>query len=574
MFTARAGLAITSGGTVTGALAETSGAGALLSISGATGLNVSTIRSSGTATLASSLGAIQVASLRSTGAVAATARMIMIGGTGPLDFSTLSATAGDATVSVGTGTLIVRNAGATGTLSLTTGNGALTLQGGQAAAITVNSGSTATLNGTVTATNSLSVTSRGATTVNGIASGRTVRITSGDIGIGTEARVGTSGTTTLVELINGDGSSRTFVGGEATTQGYSLSASEMLRLFGNDITIRAPRAATQGGSALGSTRPADVVIGTFTLAGGGANTGNLGPNGTLQIVTPGAVLVNGAANLTGMTDANGFGISAGESIAVILGQGSIRLSGASSLGGTLSLNAPDVIVATSAAIADVTAAADLKTIDDRLAQNDGIVLDDGAIAAGGIRFSIVNGVYVQNSGRSDRVNDRRGFTAGTGGVDISTDTEAGDSRIVINGQLPDATGALQTGRDAIGLVLINGAAAGSSGDGSAFATGSTINGCDILNANTCLPDLTGIPPFQDNPLLTDSDEDDPATGEDTIAVTVVVDIRDVERFTSEPIVDEPVTGSGNDDLWSPPEPAAPECSAEAVQAGTCTPQGS
>lgn len=541
---------LSTGGTLTGRLIETTASGSVIN---ATGLSVAldTIRAVGDVRLSATGGALTVTSLASTGQVSANGRSVTIGGSTNLDFSALNASAGDASVTMASGALRVRSANVSGALNLTTSSGSMVVDGASAGSINFNVGTNLSLVGPITATGDMLIRAGGNVGINGAAVGRTIRITSGNISIGSSGRIGSGGITTLVDLTNGDSGSRTFIGGEDSSSGYSLSATELLRIFGGNIAIHAPRAQTQGGGSLGSSRPPDVVIGAFTLNGGATTTGNLGASGTFSIDTPGTARVIGSVQFNGMTSSNRFSLSASEAIEVILGQGSIRLANGTNRAGILSLESDDIVVATASAITDIAAATTIDAIDARLARNDGVTSDEGALSAAEIHLSVLDGLYIQNSGTGENFSDRRGFTADR----VLISTESGSNRIVINGRVADDTGLLRTGLDAIELISINGSPANShTANGGGFDPGSTINGCLIVQAASCSVGFI-LPPIQDvvNDLI--DDEDDTVTGSgDGLDAQVLINIRDVESLPNEPLVDDPVTGTGNDDLWTSPTP--------------------
>ncbi|MBB5685848.1 hypothetical protein [Sphingobium boeckii] len=418
-----------------------------------------------------------------------------------------------------------------------------------------------------TATNgALGITAEGTATFQGIASGASVSVVSGDIVIGTAGRIGTAGTTQFLELRNGDAGRRSYIGGASTTNGYSLSADEMTRLFSNDITVRAPSFSAQGQTSVGSTRPPDVIVGAFTLnAGTNANgaPGNLGTNGTLRIETPGKLRVNGAVSLTGLGTGARFEIAGDDALEVINGAGSIDMRGANNaLAGVLELSSDDIIVATQGAITDVGAATTTGAIDTRLALNDGLTSDDGVLRAGGIAVSVTGGFYVQNTGATStatgaaQYDSRRGFTVGAGGLSI--DTAGATSRIVINGrQVNPADGGFFTGLDFVSRVTINDQITGRTG----FDAASTINGCIITATGSCVSFQEELPiPTRDvveKPVNPDED------GFGNNLPTSIIELGDFENFGFEPLIDEPVTGAGNDDFWTP------DCEPDAN--GNCAP---
>ncbi|MEQ1688060.1 MAG: hypothetical protein ABL874_05760, partial [Sphingopyxis sp.] len=546
MLAANDGIDVTAGGAITGARARTLIGSAGIALNGVNGVNVTTVQSRGTSALTATNGAIQVGALTSAGLITANGRSIVIGGSGGLTFAALNATAGDASIIASSGDLTVQGGTVSATATLTTQGGAMSVQNLRGNRIALTSNTTARLLGTVTATTELVSTSTRTTTVDGIATGGTVRMTSGDIVIGSEGRIGTAGTTSLVELVNGDSSARTYIGGADQANAYSLSAAEMLRIFGTNVTIRAPRVSAVTTLALGSSSPPDVIIGAFTFNGAMASAGNLGAGGTLSIITPGSARVVGAAELANMTSGNGFSIRADQAIEVILGQGSIRLSGAEAngLGGILTLDSEDIAVATPSAISDIASASDIAAINTRLGRNDGITSQDGALAAATLNLDASNGLYIQNSGASDRNSDRRGFSTNT----LNIETEGTSTRIVINGQVANAAGLFQTGVDAIRPTMINGVPAAAGG---AFAQGSTINGCQIANPAGCNASFD----FDPRDIIHSSFS---STRRDRRHVRsrillglgrMAIHIRDVDQVTDQPLLDEPITGSGNDDLW-------------------------
>ncbi len=544
------------------------GTGGALALDGNLGIVAETVISGGTTTLAADAGAVSLGSLASTGPIAITADSIQINGlSGTAVFSTIETDLGDASIFGGNNVSVT--AGSVAGRALIRSDGSLSVTQLAGNEIELGAETTMTL-GNVTATTALGAQARGLLTVNGAVVGRSMIIASGDIAIGSAGRLGTPGTTQALEVRNIDDDSVTYIGGTGTRDGYHIDQTEMTRLFAGNITILAPDlgnnnggfvAAAPGGppiATVGSSTPPAVVIDDFTLTAGGP-TSNLGASGSLTIATQGKARVIGDAALTGMTDANSFRISAGEAIEVILGEGTIRLTGGSSTSGTstpggmLFLDSEDVIVATAAAIADVAAAPDIDTIDDRLSQNDGILVDDGALFAGGIDVSVEGGFYVQNSGEGSRFAQRRGLTFGPLG--LSVNVAGADSRIVINGVHLGPSGQV-TGLDAIPLLSIDGFVIGSgplAGSGLAFDSGSTMNGCLIVSSTTCaFLEFESSFPVQD---VINKEDDEEGDGDDADGMSLpipLITMRDLDPLTGEPLLDDPVTGAGNDDLWTPP----------------------
>jgi len=112
---------------------------------------------------------------------------------------------------------------------------------------------------------------------------------------------------------------------------------------------------------------------------------------------------------------------------------------------------------------------------------------------------------------------------------------------------------------------------------STFDTDSTINGCLIIDVGACLPVIVDpIDPIDLEP-PTDPSRDVIEEGldpEDTTEASGPIQSGLLEfspdfEFGTEPLIDEPVTGAGNEDLWVDPDcpPGAnPEvCAAEPAE---------
>lgn len=520
---------------ITGNSATSGGA---MNLTATTGLAVDTIVSGSTTRLTTTSGALTTGSLTSAGAVTAAGDSVAITGNGPLRFAALTADVGGASVSTD-GAMIVDTATVAGAANLTSTGGALTVTQMTAGSAALQAAGDVTT-GTVTSAGALTLASGGTAAVTGTTSGQTISVTSRDVLIGDTGQLGIGGTTQTLSLTNNAGGAPTFIGGTTTSgPGYHLSAGEMAKLFANDIAISAPPA----GSASGGP---DMIIGAFTMRGGAAASGgNLGSNGNLTITSAGRIEVTGDVAMSDMGDGNALRIIGGTSIAVIAGEGSIALTGSGTTrGGTLGMSAETVYVASRDAIADVEDATSIDAIETRLAENDGFVSDTGALSAGGISVGVDGGLFIQNSGDGTDFAQRRGFTVGAGGFAI--DTASASDRIVINGRFLNADGRFTTGLDAIGRLSVNGVVGGLTG----FDPLSMMNGCVIVNPSSCRAlsvDEPSFPPVQDV-------IDGPVEGGDGFsAFGQLVTMRDADAMAGEPLIDDPVTGTGNDDLWAGPE---------------------
>lgn len=519
-----------------------------VTLTGATGVAVNQANVLGTTSLDSSDGNIQLGSLVAAGLIDANANAIRIEGGGNMHFATLTADVGDAYVRGG-GDFSVATANVAGTADLRTQGEAMTIGNLTAAnAIIENAGGFLNLD-TVAVAGNLAASARASLGISGVITGQSISLASAGIDIAATARVGTAGVTQALSVENNDPDNQTFVGGTAGPNGpngYHIDAAELTRLYGTQIEIFAPEVQAAGSVSVGSAASPDVVVDTFTITGGAANS-NLGANGALTIRTPGKMRVIGNVQLTGLTDTNALNLAAGDALEVILGQGSVRLLGANNApGGQLNMASDDIIVATAAAITAVGSATTIDAINARLGENDGVILDEGALFARGIRADVVGGFYVQNSGAGTDFAQRRGLTFGAGGLDIQTE---GASRIAINGVQLGANGPV-TGIDAIPLLTIGGAAPAVG----SYDRRSTFNGCFIATPTACTTvtfDFENNFPVQD--IIDEEVDDDDGVGEGNNFPQALITMRDIDPMTGEPLLDDPVTGAGNDDLWTPPQ---------------------
>jgi hypothetical protein len=469
-------------------------------------------------------------------------------------------TGGNLTINGGLGiTVPTINAG--GNVDLTASNGAVLVSDDLSASGLVNAtGTTVSLRslgslslGTANATTGdLDVNASGTLSIGQLAMGSAIRLNSSDIVINPQAQIGALGRTTNVTLTNG-GNRQTTVGGSGGTTGYGISNAELQRVFANDIFIIAPRVTEQTGAAQGSaalnSRAPDVILDTLTLTAAngqsGATAGNIGTSGRLRIETPGKLRTIGAVTLNGVGSGNRFEIQATEALELTPATGSITLQNGSALAGTLSLTSQDVIAASASAISDVASAPTVKAITDRLKINDGAVNDEGVFRANAIVVNVSNGFYVQNTGTSGSNSrdfaSRRGLTVGSGGLTISTASPT--TRIVINGRQLLADGTSSTGLKFIPLVSI-----GSTGQSSAlFDVDSTINGCVIINPALCQAGFQEIAIIRDT--INEIQDAEEAAGSDLLPIALVL-LKEAEESGYQPVIDDPVTGSGNDDLWA------------------------
>ena len=167
-------------------------------------------------------------------------------------------------------------------------------------------------------------------------------------------------------------------------------------------------------------------------------------------------------------------------------------------------------------------------------------LPHGYLQAGSIRLSGQDAILVQNSGASSAYADRAGFTANQ--IDITTGSAS--TMISINGVILQS-GSPVSGLNTAPLVTINAAPAAAGGQFNPF---STINGCMIgVDCRFVTRGGTNTPPSSDD--LTDPLNPPGGNLLGGILFGEVVQMGENPPLFSLPLVDEPITGIGNDDLW-------------------------
>jgi hypothetical protein len=542
-------IGITAGSTAN--LVEVSTAAGNVLVTATDGMLIDTLRSGGTTGLSSTDGGIVVNALDADGAISATAQTIQIIGQNSLNFTDLTATGGDASVRT-SGNLAVATATVAGLAGLRAGND-LSVDQLSAGNVDLEADQDMVLNNVTTA-GSLYAGALGTATINGTITGPNLIVASGDINIASTGRIGQLGTTTSVLVTNISTEDPTFIGGTGTRSGWHLDADEITRIYGNDITVRGERLEFSQGTSVGSSRSPDVFVDDFTINA----AQQIGANGTFLITTAGKMRVNGDVRFTSMTDSQNVNLFGRDSVEIIMGSGSIHLSGSSpdQLAGNLTIEADDIVIAATQAISDISTMTSTTAIDARLAQNDGITSDIGALAANRITLNhnLDDSVYIQNSGTGAAFEERRGITFGAGGLLING--PGNQDSLVINAVHRNASGGLVTGLDVIPLININAPSGSSTVTQTGFNAQSTINGCLIGNVASCTTsvsfDFESSFPVQDV-----IEEEIAADGEDSdgqsLPVSPLITMRDLDPLSGEPLLDDPVTGAGNDDLWTPTE---------------------
>ena len=567
--TSTGGLTITSTGGAFTAAANLTAAGNTL-IDAFAGITAPSLSSGGTTFLRSTNGTISIGTLLSTGAVTLFGRAATVTSTGPLAIASATTTAGDLVLSA-VGNLTAATVDATGAVTLSAPSGAITASslsatgpvtanglsvnvsspgslsfansGATSGSFTVSTAGSATF-ANLTASSGIGVTAGGAAMFNGLALAPSIRVGSGDISIGNTGRLGQRGLTSTIALSNTVHGAGTFIGGSGGTSGWNLDSAEALRLFadqGISIAISAQASA-----------PAPVTLGNLSIAFGTGNSANIGAGGSFAVFTPGVIRVTGAVAPVMASNQDLVSLSAGQRTDVVTDTGSVVLrNGNAALTGTLEMSAPEVRVATASALSALDRITSLPAATTRLDSNDGAVNTAGAIQANALQFNVATStLYIQNSGIDSQFANRRGFTANS----LSINGLAGaQPSFVINGVLVDPDGQLLVGRDTYGAIVVNGVPAALGGP---FNPLSTVNGCAV-GLDCSVPTGVIAPPhgtIEDLVKIITT-----GSGDDTRLNLPIVQFGNTPLLNSPPLIDEPVTGVGNDDLWQKDCPADKDC---------------
>ncbi len=446
-----------------------------------------------------------------------------------------------------TGILALRT-GTTGTFGALTATGAATANlGGNglfngavtAASLNMTGGGTAQFAAPIDVQALLSIDIPGLLSFAGLVNGADINLRSGDIAIGADATIGTFARTLSLDLQSAQTDAPMIVGGADQTGGYSLSNAEFGRLRATDlIEFFKPG---------GATAPALEIRSLDARAQGG----QLGTQGVLGFQTPGNISVTGNLDFVTTNDQAGVYLQ-GFDVKVHTDTGGIALHDSTgALQGLLRLRGQSVGVMSDAAFQALSTQTDLAQKSTTLGQPNGKASDAGALTAGQIEINFENGAFIQNSGTGTAYADRRGFTARS----MTLFSGEGAREIAINGRIVNPQGGFFTGLDTAAHITINDSPATIASNG--FAALSTINGC-VIGTNCAAPPPPPPPP---PPPETPTPPEGTLPPSDTIANLIdggsgfnvfqltSIELGDVTVLDTTPLVDEPVTSVGNEDLW-------------------------
>lgn len=405
-----------------------------------------------------------------------------------------------------------------------------------------------TANGAITASQRLDVTSGGLASFAGLVRSPLITVRSGDLGIGASGGLGDENTTSLVLAA----SRPAILGGAAAAvaTAYQIDSSEAARLRGQAIRLTGSRV--------------DIRDLTMTGNAAGANANLVGANGRLEINASTSINVTGDAAFNQLADSNVVALIA-PLVTVAADTGSLILS-SNSPGGTLSITADNVFVATSALLSQLANDPNFLGRDEALGTPTGA--GTASIQAHRFEFSVADRLLIQNNGTAATP---AGFFVDQGEfvitpTGVSATGAASPLGMVIYGALDSPTGVISGApvRDAvIGTTPITG-----------FSATSSINGC-LLSAATCVQsndesvtvatDVRDLSDSTEEQIVTEEEEEEAresATSRAPIVRPVV--IIDTRPLDANPLINEPVTGSGNPGLIGSPivmEPTAADAAA-------------
>lgn len=567
----------------------------------AAGIAATVLDSRGQTRLQATGGPIRVSQdLRSTGPIAAEARSLEMVSAHALNFARASATAGDLSLQA-LGDLSVAVATAADDVTLVSA-GDLRVGELRSNSASLIAGGALFWDGRGDITTVLSVETEGSASIGSVLAARQITIGSADVNLGPQARIGERGTTESLRLIGRPATAAAFIGGSGQSGAYSLDAGEVARLFADGtIAIELPFAGQTSAS---------MNLGDFTMSFGAA--GNIGTGGLLAMTTNARVEVVGNVELAARSVEDRFRLSS-RNIMIDPVRGGVTMRDGNMLRGTLTMIADSIFAATPevrTVIADGAAPAAVATA---LGNPAGMTNAGGYFGARRIEVAVRDGFYVQNSGANASFDARRGFSTGS----LAITTEPG-AVVAINGRTFDSNETPLTGLRTIESLTINSQPAVQA---QGVRPASSVNGCALgADCDIDMPvprpplaviisgaDITGVlesgradnvtrfpvgrePLSRQDGISSLERNETLEPGEILERQTLVIApgllanngsipptnllsraflpylgyFQEPDPVSLTPLIDEPVTGVGNDDLWlgrCPAKPQLPNCPA-------------
>lgn len=363
--------------------------------------------------------------------------------------------------------------------------------------------------------------------LNGLATGRTMALSSQDIVIAAGGQLGEAAHTTTIALGN-NGTGVILLGDGLTGQAgaYALDNAEFSRI--------------QSAGDLSLTGPGDMFVGKLDVAAqSGSVAGQIGEAGGLTLQAGGKVSVLGALAMTG-AKGNTLDITGAGPFFLDAASGSIRLTDGQDRAGSLQISASSIAMVTTSAQQAIAGLTDTASITARLSDNDGVAAGRTLVEAGAVELRSDRAVYIQNTATGAAFDDRRGLIADTLAIDSR---DGGTLDIAINGIVGG-----KIGIEAIGVTDFV----------ERFTSLSSMNGCVIAAVGSCAavpppePETPVIDVIETRDVIAEVLGSNPANNAllvlDSFVETSLIQLNRIAPAGFEPLIDEPVTGTGNDDL--------------------------
>jgi hypothetical protein len=430
---------------------------------------------------------------------------------------------------------------ANSTIAITSGDDIILAAGGD---IGQSNTSTIDINAGATRNGQPNLDANGASTlaVDGTIDGISITARSGDVAIGGSSLIGSGATNTLT-LIN-NGVNAMTIGGSGGASGYVLADAEFARLQAASLRL--------SGKGVAGATP-DVTVDTLTVHGSltpsGTRLNIFGKTALLTIDSAADIRVVGGVALGGAAATDTLAVTAGGRIDVVLPGGSIAITdNSNALTGTLIMTAPTIQMATEKASNDIKALTDVAALDQRLGVADGQDNDAGYVRVGTVTFNIKNALFTQNSNPLGlRSTNRAGITLGQTGLIAVNSPASSFPLIVLNGRQPTIGALFTGGADLTKSVRLNGVAPPLTA-----IPQSLINGCSFAATPLCAFDMLldqSNSGGKDSKSSNNSNDSDDGGGTASMLGSAMIQMSALEGVGATPIIDEPITASGNDDLW-------------------------
>lgn len=544
-------------------------------------INIDWVESGGTAQLVSQ-GTIDIDNLTSGSSVTVSAVDIFIDS--PVSIDYLDVSSSNWAFLSSNGDLNVSNADVLNVLDLISTGGDVTLGFVTAGQMEASASNDIIIRDTVNAASTAILVADGLVDIQSSLVSANIFLSSSDISIGTEASLGSLANTQGI-FFAASGSGPAMLGGTGNFEGWNLDSGEITRIAANGSLSIVAEDNFQSGDGSGN-----LILDDFTFDVGG------------QMGDVGGIVLLGQVGIDVVGNALFSNVNAGTSITMSSPRIDVDATTGSIImrdpigtpGGTLALQAELVMVATDAVAEQIDAGISLEETNQLLDQPTGAIGSGGYLQTGNLFVFVEDALFIQNSGEGTDFDARRGFTASFvniitgsydgGGQDLTpfaVDPSNGP-QISINGRIRRDSDTFIYGIATHDDIIINGVAASTPPDG--LDPASAINGCQLgTNCGVVTPPPPPTPtpppppptptpppppptPTPPPPPPTRPDHDEP-TSDGTSQSEIIGPANPVASDTTvqgpapivqevevglpgyAPLIDEPVTGVGNEDLW-------------------------